>query len=209
VLGEFSDNNTLSNVTASNNDDSGLIVASTNNTFSNVTASNNDIGIHLWLGTSGNTFTGELQVGTNTSSDCYVDNDVTDPGLVHETCVNQGTSDATLTTGIDLSSSFINDWALLETDTQIRNVLILPTGNNTLSHTWSDTTETIFLRNAVEIQDDDIGNDDALCESGEDCFFTPNIGRYQGHADLIDAGTIGTGTTLENINLREYETNGY
>jgi parallel beta-helix repeat protein len=102
------------------------------------------------------------------------------------------------------------DWSLLLSDTtQIRGVLPLPNnGSSTITHTWSDATSATFLRNAVEIAGDGIGNDNGLCESGETCRYTPNIGSYQGRGDLISAGTIGTGGTLENITLMEYPTNG-
>ena len=37
-----------------------------------------------------------------------------------------------------------------------------------------------YLPSAVEISDDGVGNDNGLCEAGEYCLFTPNIGAYQG-----------------------------
>lgn len=36
------------------------------------------------------------------------------------------------------------------------------------------------LRAALEIMEDDLGNEDGLCNSGESCYFTPNIGVFQG-----------------------------
>ena len=75
---------------------------------------------------------------------------------------------------------------------------------------WADNKcYTIMLRNTVEIQGDSIGNDNTLCETNETCLYTPNIGSYQGHGNLISAGSISTGGTLENIILMKYETNGY
>ncbi len=100
------------------------------------------------------------------------------------------------------------DWSLLATDTVIKDVLSLPTGNGTIMHSWSDATNTTFLRNAVEIAGDGIGNDNGLCESGETCRYTPNIGSYQGSGNLVSAGTITTGTTLTNITLMKFATNG-
>jgi hypothetical protein len=41
-----------------------------------------------------------------------------------------------------------------------------------------------FMKNALEIMDDGIGNDNGLCESIEDCFFAPHIGAYQGEDAL-------------------------
>jgi len=107
------------------------------------------------------------------------------------------------------------DWSLAQGDTgdhgtpTIHNVLAMPTGSDTLTHTWSDKTTITFLRNAVEAMGDGIGNDNTLCESNEVCLYTPNIGSYQGHGSLMAAGFIGAGGTLENISLLKYENNGY
>lgn len=110
-------------------------------------------------------------------------------------------------------------------------VLALPSGNDTLTHSWSgisvsndnagcdlmvagsvwnDTDsvcETTFLRNAVEIQADGLGNDNTLCESGETCLYTPNIGSYQGHGGLNSAGAFTAGA-LTGITLMKYDSNG-
>ena len=67
--------------------------------------------------------------------------------------------------------------------------------------------ETTFLRNAVEIPGDGVGNDNALCESGETCLYTPNIGSYQGHGNVVSAGNFTSGT-LTGITLMKYATNG-
>ena len=99
------------------------------------------------------------------------------------------------------------DWSLLASDVVNRGTLTLPTGNNTTTHTWSDATSTTFLRNAVEITADGIGNDNGLCESGETCRFTPNIGSYQGSGNLVSAGTFTDGL-LTGITLMQYATNG-
>ncbi|MCB0368804.1 MAG: hypothetical protein KDD45_04980, partial [Bdellovibrionales bacterium] len=42
---------------------------------------------------------------------------------------------------------------------------------------------TPYLINATEIFGDRIGNDNGLCESNEECIFSPNIGAYQGEGD--------------------------
>lgn len=99
------------------------------------------------------------------------------------------------------------DWSLASADTVIRNVLTLPTGNDTLTHTWSDASTVTFLRNAVEIIGDFIGNDNGLCESNETCLYTPNIGSYQGHGNLVSAGAFTDGT-ITGVTLMQYETNG-
>jgi hypothetical protein len=57
-----------------------------------------------------------------------------------------------------------------------------------------------FLIHAIEIDNDEIGNDNGLCESGERCISAPNIGAYQGEGVLtapcnfVD-GTV-TGVTM-------------
>lgn len=90
------------------------------------------------------------------------------------------------------------------------------TGSTVRTHTWSDASTTSFLKVAYERIYDGIGDDDGLCESNETCIFAPNIGAYQGHGDLVASSTtasgcadIGSGGTVENITLLQYETNGY
>jgi len=127
------------------------------------------------------------------------------------------------------------DWSLLTkapaTSDIIWNVFTAPTdGNNTLTHVWNvtpaptvnadcvaavpgstingATCESTFLKYAVEILNDGIGNDNGLCESNETCLFTPNMGSYQGHGNLISAGTFVDGA-LTGITLMQYDTNGY
>lgn len=117
------------------------------------------------------------------------------------------------------------DWSLSSADSVLRAVNPLPTGDDTYVHTWvaaaqedcdaidgaswSDSTCTSnILLNATERMGDAIGNDNGLCESDEDCVYSPNIGRYQGHGALVDTGTIVSGGGIENVRLYEYETNG-
>ncbi len=113
------------------------------------------------------------------------------------------------------TSCRIWDVSLSETDTLLRGRLPVPTGDDHLVHTWSASNATecaavrgaswsgssctsTFLRNAREIHAD-TSNDNGLCESGEQCLHTPNIGAYQGHGSLVQLpftdGTI-TGVTL-------------
>lgn len=99
------------------------------------------------------------------------------------------------------------DFSLSSSDSVVREVLSLPTGNDYINHKWSDGSTIIFLRNAVEIIGDDIGNDNGLCESGENCLYTPNIGSYQGHGSLVDAGDFVDGT-LTGILLKKFTING-
>lgn len=109
-----------------------------------------------------------------------------------------------------LGNARIWDWTMVQPDSVLRDTLSMPSsGNEVLNHTWSDLSAVTFLRNAMEIAGDGIGNDNYLCESGETCLYLPNIGSYQGHGNIISAGSIGTGGVLENITLLKYETNGY
>ena len=87
-LYSLSNNNTLSNITASNNDYGVYSHASSDNTLSNITASDNSYGIYLF-NSSDSRFTGDLQVGINLMSDCYVIFG-TNPGLVDGTCATRG-----------------------------------------------------------------------------------------------------------------------
>jgi hypothetical protein len=73
----------------------------------------------------------------------------------------------------------------------------------------SDKCSSLFLRNAAEVLDDRIGNENGLCESGETCWHTRNIGSYQGHGVIEMAGTIEAGGPLEQIVLLRRAENGY
>ena len=65
-----------------------------------------------------------------------------------------------------------------------------------------------FLRDAVEISRDLIGNDNGLCESGETCLYTPNLGSYQGHGALVPVGNAFVPGLLTNVTLLRYSVNG-
>jgi hypothetical protein len=91
-------------------------------------------------------------------------------------------------------------------DTALLGVLAVPDGNATLTHSFIGGPST-FLRHAIEIAGDGIGNDNLRCESNETCLYTPNIGSYQGHGTLISAGTFTNGA-LTGITLMRYATNG-
>ena len=57
----------------------------------------------------------------------------------------------------------------------------------------------------MEILGDGVGNDNTFCESGEDCIRLAHIGGYQGTGNLVQVQTLGTGGTIENVNLFEYD----
>lgn len=105
------------------------------------------------------------------------------------------------------------DLSLKKTDVTARNINSCPDGNSVISYN-SNT----VLKNAVEILNDGIGDEDGLCESNETCLYIPNSGAYQGHGNLISASSTSPGTTncsdissgtVSNIKLMKYESNGY
>ncbi len=65
-----------------------------------------------------------------------------------------------------------------------------------------------FLRNAIEIDGDGVGNDNGLCESNEDCIYAPNIGAYQGSGGITTGYCVPTGgSVLSNIKIFKYNSN--
>jgi hypothetical protein len=74
-------------------------------------------------------------------------------------------------------------------------------------------TETVngntFLRHADEIADDEIGDNDGLCESNESCIYAPNIGAYQGEGNYLTAGTCTfSDGTVTGVSMYAYPTTG-
>ncbi|MDJ0761789.1 MAG: right-handed parallel beta-helix repeat-containing protein [Myxococcota bacterium] len=122
------------------------------------------------------------------------------------------------------------DWGLTNEDAVLRRTVVgFEDGNSTVVHRWlaadqsactdipgaswdevGSACETVFLMGTMELMDDSAGNENAVCESGEACVATPNIGSYQGHGDLVFTQSIPSGTTeLTDIDIYTYETNGY
>tara|TARA_B110001454_G_C12723234_1_gene436037 strand:+ start:15184 stop:17580 length:2397 start_codon:yes stop_codon:yes gene_type:complete len=67
----------------------------------------------------------------------------------------------------------------------------------------------IFLVNALEIYGDGIGNDNTLCESNEECIYSPNFGVYQGEGDYKSNGTCTfQNGNVSNVTIYSYPTNG-
>lgn len=150
-------------------------------------------------------------------------------GLAFADSGNQGACLAGETCRIwDWSASLTDVGKIIDGTPAVHNVLTVPTGDDVLSLTWAgsstsqETCNTNFpgsvwdnansctstyLRHAIEIADG-FDNDNYLCESGETCLFTPNIGSYQGHGALqahIDSFVDGV---LTGITLMQYESNG-
>lgn len=87
----------------------------------------------------------------------------------------------------------VYDWSVDPSDTNLRNVLPVPTGSSTFTHTWSDASTTTFVVNARETHPYEAiakGNSNGLCESNEACLHTPNIASDQGNSTLMYLGTL-------------------
>lgn len=61
------------------------------------------------------------------------------------------------------------------------------------------------LKHAIELVDDDIGDNDGLCESGETCLFTPHVGAFQGSGGYTQPCSFAPGF-LTGITLLQYST---
>ena len=119
----------------------------------------------------------------------------------------------------------VYDWRLKSTDTVFRNTSLdglnqndpfisgsacpaAVDGNLTLTDSNANGANT-YLRNAVEIMNDKIGDDDGLCESSEACIYSPNFGVYQGHGDYKANGTCTfQNGTVSGVTMYTYPSNG-
>lgn len=78
-------------------------------------------------------------------------------------------------------------------------------GNKVTTYTDSIPVTYTFLTNAMEILGDGVGNDNSLCETGENCIYTPNFGAYQGEGDYMSQGTcIFQNGTVSNVKMYAY-----
>ena len=98
-------------------------------------------------------------------------------------------------------------WGLRSTDTELLSALTLPAPDILLQHNWTDATKSTFLRHAVEILGDGIGNDNTLCEPNEACISTRNIAGYQGHGILAPDPDFAPGSS--GITMYKYQDSGY
>lgn len=103
------------------------------------------------------------------------------------------------------------DLRLTSSDTQARDVngafgaTCPPSANG--NATITDALGNVFLRNALELPTAPQGDNDGLCETGETCTYSPNIGTYQGEGDLLPPCTFTNGT-VTGITLHGYSANG-
>ncbi len=66
-----------------------------------------------------------------------------------------------------------------------------------------------FLKHAIEIEGDTIGNDNGLCESNESCVYAPNIGAYQGEDGINTSNyctTEAASVSVTNAKIYKYTT---
>ena len=117
------------------------------------------------------------------------------------------------------------DWSLVASDMQLRDRFSPPNGDTVarflwnasslaecsqLGGTWNTPTagdcSGWWLLNAIEVLGDGQGNDNGLCESAETCWYTPNVGAYQGHGD-VELLPFRDGA-IANVTLRQWVNNG-
>lgn len=78
------------------------------------------------------------------------------------------------------------------------------------SVTRTDEVLNVYLINAREIFNDNFGDDDGLCESNEECTYSPNFGAYQGHGDYYLSGVCDfVDGTVSGVKMYAYPNNGY
>jgi cysteine-rich repeat protein len=114
----------------------------------------------------------------------------------------------------------VYDWSLRAADTTIRNTSgsgasqnaafadrqpcpVQASGNATLTGGGGT-----FLRSAIEILADGVGDEDGLCESSETCVYAPNFGGYQGHGEYSTRTCIFQNGTITGVKMYGYPSNG-
>ncbi|MDH5676310.1 MAG: hypothetical protein OEZ06_29590 [Myxococcales bacterium] len=105
------------------------------------------------------------------------------------------------------SSSMVVAFGRCDTDPLAQYEVSICTGSG---GTWMPAAiEETILQHAVEVMGDAVGDDDLLCESEEACLYSPNVGAYPGHGAVLDATTLGSGGSVENVDLDRHSFNGY
>ena len=117
------------------------------------------------------------------------------------------------------------DWSLRASDTTLLGQTEVPDGNTVGTFFWkaADANECVqlggawntpstgdctgpFLLHAYEVMNDNIGNDNNLCQNGETCIYTPNHGAYQGHGNLVPIKFVDG--VVSGVTLLQWSTNG-
>lgn len=62
-----------------------------------------------------------------------------------------------------------------------------------------------FMKYAIEIDGDNIGNDNGLCESFESCVYAPNIGSFQGEGGVVAGSYCTTGSGASVVSAKIYK----
>jgi hypothetical protein len=77
------------------------------------------------------------------------------------------------------------------------------------SNVVTDFAGRIFLKNAIELMGDGVGDDNTLCESNEACLFAPNLGAYQGHGNPRGRSCeLNGGNGVISVQLLGFSANG-
>jgi hypothetical protein len=93
------------------------------------------------------------------------------------------------------------------------NASTLDSGGVNPANVVTDNAGRSYLKSAIEILDpwfNPSGNYNGLCESGEGCLYTPNLGAYQGNGDFSAntcTGFVG-GNGVTGVTLYAYPVNG-
>ena len=161
------------------------------------------------------------------------DQDCTDSVVpsAFDRCEPIGASDFELVRDEDISGVIdaSDDGVLpVSDDGVLRNALAEPHGDDVIVKTWawetvgecplgatwqSDPSSgfgwcvSVVLAHSVELLGDGQGNDNGLCESGERCQYTPNLGAYQGHGELVAGPGLEDGA-VRGVTLLELAENG-
>lgn len=122
-------------------------------------------------------------------------------------CGIDGASNATIVSNANsLAVNNTNDGVLSNDPFVAGSICPSAVHGNKVSKNLESTAKT-YLSNAFEILGDEIGNDNGLCESNEDCIYTPNFGSYQGTGDFYSNGTcIFQNGTISGVQMYAYPT---
>lgn len=66
-----------------------------------------------------------------------------------------------------------------------------------------------YLLNAIEVIGDGVGNENGLCESNEECVYSPNFGAYQGDGDFNARECNFVNGTVSNVKMYAHPGNGF
>jgi hypothetical protein len=207
-----------------------LMAVGDNLTLSNIAIFQSPVAIHA--SGSNNKYTGTVILGNN-GTDCIADGGTS--GLIDRTCADTFTegnnsysgqlSTSVLRPNRSIAESFTSDSSLKSTDTVIRNIsgtgatqnesfvvgqpCPAAVSGNRATTSVDATFKFTYLENAVELMLDGSGNDNGLCESGETCVYSPNIGAYQGHGPLAAGACVFENGIVRDVKIFSFTQNGF